>query len=126
MALISGAGGSFVPRSPAGIIRRLGRVAGERGGILDMHNWRTRVWKPACEAAGLPATVPYEMRHTFASLLIHAGRSAPYVAAVMGHSRTSTAQDHYGHWFDARDLRTGVPWRRPSRRPGRRSSSAAS
>jgi integrase len=84
-------------------------VAGERGGILDIHNWRTRVWKPACEAAGLPATVPYEMRHTFASLLIHEGRSAPYVAAVMGHSRTSTAQDHYGHWFDSRDMRTGVP-----------------
>jgi integrase len=53
--------------------------------------------------------VPYELRHTFASLLIHAGMAAPLVAAQMGHSRSSMTLDHYAHFFRARDLRAGVP-----------------
>jgi hypothetical protein len=34
-------------------------VAAEGGGLLDLDNWRARVWRPACEAAGVHAT-PYE------------------------------------------------------------------
>ena len=45
------------------------------GRMLDLHNWRERVFKPAPKAAG--KAVPYDLRHTFVSLLIHDGRSVP-------------------------------------------------
>lgn len=75
-------------------------VAAERGGLLDLDNWRRRVWGPACEAAGVHAT-PYEGRHTYASLLIHEGRSLPYVTAALGHSSAVTTLSHYAHLLDA-------------------------
>ena len=34
---------------------------------------------------GRVEAVPYDLRHTFVSLLIHEGRSVPYVAAMAGH-----------------------------------------
>jgi len=43
---------------------------------LNFRNWRARVWRPACERAEVRA-VPYDGRHTYASLLIHEGRSLP-------------------------------------------------
>jgi integrase len=35
--------------------------AGGRGQVLDLDNWRSRVWVPACEAAGVRAA-PYDGR----------------------------------------------------------------
>ena len=46
----------------------------EAGGYLDLHNWRRRVFYPACQRAGVRVT-PYELRHTYCSLLAHEGRS---------------------------------------------------
>jgi integrase len=56
------------------------------GGHLEINNWRNREWAKAAETAGTDAT-PYDLRHTYASLLIHEGCSVPAVAALMGHSR---------------------------------------
>ena len=67
-------------------------------GLLDVHNWRTRVWEPACAGAGVKTT-PYDLRHSYASLLIHDGRPVVYVAAMMGHSSSSTTLDHYAHIY---------------------------
>src|SRR5919197_2794658 len=37
-----------------------------RGGYLDLHNFRRRVWTPAQRAAGIdPLRRPYDLRHTF-------------------------------------------------------------
>ena len=83
-------------------------IHGERGQVLDLNNWRPRTWGAACEAAGVAAT-PYDGRHTFASLLIHEGRSLPYVTAAMGHASISTTLRHYAHVFDAARLATGAP-----------------
>jgi integrase len=58
------------------------------GLLLDLHNWRDRIFKPAARAAGVEA-VPYDLRHTFVSLLIHQGCSVPYVAAMAGTLRAS-------------------------------------
>jgi len=82
-------------------------VAGGSGQYLDLRNWRNRVWKPACESAGIDAA-PYDLRHTYASLLIHEGRSLAYVAASMGHSTAVTTLTHYSHMFDEQRLATGV------------------
>jgi integrase len=45
----------------------------ERGGHLNLHNWRRDHWKPAVRAAGLEHRTPYALRHTFASFAIAAG-----------------------------------------------------
>ena len=60
-------------------------VADRDGGVLDLSHWRSRVLAPAAAAAGVTMT-PYDGRHTYASLLIHEGRSLPYVAAALGHA----------------------------------------
>jgi integrase len=71
----------------------------QRGGPLNFRNWRRRTWGPACERAEVQAT-PYDGRHTFASLLIHEGRSIPYVAAALGHTSGRMTLTHYAHMFD--------------------------
>lgn len=60
-----------------------------------LNNWRRRIFDPACEAAGIEAT-PYALRHSFASLLLHAGYPIPYVASQMRHSVEMTMR-HYAH-----------------------------
>jgi integrase len=77
------------------------------GRPLDLRTWRRRIWKPACERAGVSLT-PYDLRHGYCSLLAHEGRSAPYIAAMLGHSLTDT-QKHYAHIIDAARLAPGVP-----------------
>lgn len=42
--------------------------------------------------------LPYDMRHSFASLLLAEGRTVHYVAAQLGHSPTLTLTV-YGHLF---------------------------
>lgn len=66
------------------------------GRPINLNNWRKRVLAPALAKAGLEA-VPYDGRHTFASLLIHEGRSLPYVTAALGHSSATTTLRHYAH-----------------------------
>lgn len=49
--------------------------------------WRADRWVPACRAAGLsPIPRPYDLRHSFASLLLAEGRQPLYVARQLGHS----------------------------------------
>jgi integrase len=72
---------------------------GAGGGPWQLHdwqNWRRRSFAPAAKAAGLRA-VPYDLRHSFASLLIHEGRlSVVEIAAELGHRPTMTLNT-YGH-----------------------------
>jgi integrase len=62
---------------------------------IDLRLRRRRVWKSAAKSAGVTAT-PYDLRHTYCSLLAHEGRAAVYIAAMMGHS-TTRMQDRYSH-----------------------------
>lgn len=66
--------------------RRTGRVFERpKGGAwkdTDYRNWRTRVWSEAA-----PDKVrPYDLRHSFASLLFAEGRNPAYIAEQLGHS----------------------------------------
>jgi integrase len=83
----------------------------------DWRDWRSRVWQPACEAIGIATItktttvsngkrktkrtyagpVPYDLRHSFASLLIHDGKhSIVQISEWMGHS-PATLLTHYAH-----------------------------
>ena len=65
----------------------------------DTENWRTRVFRPLAKALELPGTRPYDLRHSFCSLLIHEGASVVEIAPQLGHSPTMSL-DTYGHVFD--------------------------
>jgi hypothetical protein len=58
---------------------------------------------PACRAIGLEKARPYDLRHSFVSLLIHEGRSVVEVARQAGHLPTMTL-DVYAHVFDEFDV----------------------
>jgi integrase len=49
------------------------------------NQWRSRVFQPAVQAVSLDLTRPYDLRHAFASLLAHEGRSVVYIAQQLGH-----------------------------------------
>lgn len=59
-------------------------------------SWERKTFKPAARAANRPDASPYALRHSFASLLIHEGRSIVEVAAQLGHAPTMTL-DTYAH-----------------------------
>lgn len=48
--------------------------------------FRKTLFRPACLRAKVRYRAPYQMRHTFASMMLSAGESIPWVAAQMGHS----------------------------------------
>jgi len=50
----------------------------------------------AFKAAGVAHARPYDLRHSFASLLLHEGRSVIYVARQLGHAANLTMST-YGH-----------------------------
>ncbi len=69
---------------------------GDEWGDDDWRNWRGRSFTRALKATGLPHARPYDLRHSFASLLLAEGRNVIYVARQLGHDATLTLRT-YGH-----------------------------
>ncbi|MDX6370978.1 MAG: hypothetical protein QOG93_2480 [Gaiellaceae bacterium] len=65
-------------------------------------NWRRRAFRAAAESAGAGGARPYDLRHSFVSLLIAEGRSIIDIARQAGHNPTMTLET-YGHIFDEFD-----------------------
>ena len=65
--------------------------------MLDQANLRNRVFEPALKRAGLRRIRIHDLRHTFASLLIHQGENLKYVQSQLGHASIQTTVDRYGH-----------------------------
>ena len=79
--------------------------AGPRGRPFtktDWDNWRSRAFGRARSVIGLQGARPYDLRHSFASLLLHEGRSVMYVARQLGHDARLTLST-YGHVIDELD-----------------------
>lgn len=70
-------------------------------------SWERKTFKDAAKAAGVPAATPYALRHSFASLMIHEGRSIVEVASQLGHAPTMTL-DTYAHVFADLDSRESM------------------
>jgi integrase len=66
------------------------------GGVLNLDNFRRRVWTPAVESSGVakPARI-YDLRSTFASNALAAGVTVFELAKVMGTS-VAMIERHYG------------------------------
>src|SRR3954464_10366602 len=72
-------------------------AAGTFWRATDWRNWRKRVYKPVAAEAGIDGARPYDLRHAYASLLIHEGRlSVVEIAAQLGHNPT-VCLDTYAH-----------------------------
>jgi integrase len=76
------------------------------GGVWNdgaWQSWHRDAWHPACAVAGIENARPYNLRHSFVSLLINEGRSVVDVARQAGHAPTMTL-DVYAHVFDEFDI----------------------
>lgn len=71
-----------------------------RGRPYDPDNFRSRVFRPAAEAAGLPDLRVHDLRHTAASLMIASGASIKEVQAALGHGSARMTLDLYGHRYE--------------------------
>ena len=68
------------------------------GRLLDRYAIRD-AFRRALKQAGIGHHRPYDLRHTFASLLLAEGAPLPYVAAQLGHSNPTTTLRHYAHYL---------------------------
>lgn len=67
--------------------------AGPSGRPVDLDNFRSRVFRPAVEAAGLPEGLRiHDLRHTSASLYLQSGATLREVMEIHGWSQLQTAQ----------------------------------
>ena len=104
------------PEEVADLLERL--LAGRRDGSVFLSpmgqrvnevNFRTRVWRPALEAAKVDYLDPYTMRHTCASWLIQARVPDYEVARILGHSSTRVL-GVYAHLDPDRHDRVRAAW----------------
>jgi integrase len=73
----------------------------EAGGHVWINNFRRDVWHRALEESGVSREVTIkDLRHTCASLMHAAGRSAKEVKEQLGHSTIAMTLDTYTHLFD--------------------------
>jgi integrase len=70
--------------------------------VTAYQNWRRRNYTPAATAAGVERPRPYDLRHSFVSLLIAEGHNVVDVARRAGHS-PKMALDTYAHVFEEFD-----------------------
>jgi integrase len=71
----------------------------EHGGAWSANGfekWRQRRFGKLLAAAGIDRARPYDLRHSFTSLLLHEGRDVIYVARQLGHGAELTLRT-YGH-----------------------------
>jgi integrase len=70
--------------------------------------WRQRRFAKLIVAVGIKRARPYDLRHSFASLLLHEGRDVIYVARQLGHGAELTMRT-YGHVIEELEDRPQLP-----------------
>jgi integrase len=70
--------------------------------LAAYQNWRRRIYTPAATAAGIEHPRPYDLRHSYVSLLIAEGHNVVEVARRAGHS-PKMSLDTYAHVFEEFD-----------------------
>jgi integrase len=69
------------------------------GGLIDVNNWRRRIFKKALEKAKLRTIRIHDLRHTYASLRINKGDNIADVSNQLGHHSVKLTLDVYHHWI---------------------------
>jgi integrase len=75
---------------------------GQPWSLAAYQNWRRRIYSPAATAVGVDRPRPYDLRHSFVSLLVAEGHNVVEVARQAGHS-PKMALDTYAHVFEEFD-----------------------
>ncbi|RLB33986.1 MAG: hypothetical protein DRH11_07395, partial [Deltaproteobacteria bacterium] len=70
-----------------------------RGGAIDMNNWRRRIFNKVLEKAGLRKIRIHDLRHTYATLRISKGDNIADVSNQLGHHSIKLTLDIYYHWM---------------------------
>ena len=55
------------------------------------------------EKAGIPRYTPHELRHTFASILIHQNEPITFISKQMGHANVKITYETYAHLFEEQE-----------------------
>ena len=71
----------------------------EKGGFMQVNNWRRRVFNRILEKAGLRRIRIHDCRHTYATLRISKGDSITDVSNQLGHYSVKLTLDVYNHWL---------------------------
>lgn len=88
----------------AGLGRREGLVFTDDAGRPVLLNTAQRAWRTSATAAGQSGLRLHDLRHAYASALIHAGESVKTVQHRMGHASAMVTLDIYGHlWPDSEE-----------------------
>jgi len=72
----------------------------DEGNVVRNSNWSSRVWRPAVERAAIGHCRIHDLRHTYASWLLQAGRPLAEVGQLLGHVSPATTQ-RYAHLAEA-------------------------
>jgi integrase len=75
------------------------------GDVVNLSNFRRRVWKDALAAAQCEYRPVYECRHTFATLALSAGAPLEWISKQLGHADTRVTLRHYARFLPAADAR---------------------
>ena len=74
---------------------------GERGQMLDAGNFRSRIFKPAAQRAGLGDGLRInDLRHSAVSFAVAHGANVYAVQRMLGHAKPSITLDVYGELWD--------------------------
>lgn len=65
-------------------------------------------WKPLLESLGIPYRNLYQMRHTFASMMISNGEDILWVSNMLGHKDSSMTLEKYARYVKKNDRKRGV------------------
>jgi integrase len=60
---------------------------------------RKTMWEPALKRAKVRYRIPYQTRHTYASMMLSAGEHPMWVANQMGHADWGMIRTRYGRWM---------------------------
>lgn len=89
----------YVPDDPDALV-----FTGPRGGVLRRAGFRRCFWMPAVKEAALNGLRVHDLRHTFVSLWVAAGRNVKEVSVAAGHSSVAFTLDRYGHLYESDEV----------------------
>jgi integrase len=69
----------------------------------DGRSQREEYWDRVFERVGIRARVPYQTRHTYATLALMGGVNPAYIARQLGHKNTKMLYETYAKWIDGAD-----------------------
>lgn len=71
----------------------------ETGEPVQSYNRATSRWRTALKKLGIRYRIPYQMRHTFATMMLAAGENPKWVAEMLGHTDLQMLFKVYGNWY---------------------------